>query len=776
MHWKDSITWKLFKYSLLSYLLLAGIFTSLYSFFAYSREKDELDRTLRKIHLTHVPNLVDALWITDSRRTARELEAITRFEYIDRAEVRDDEGRLLFAGSEPSPEAQLRTETLRYEHDDRSIVIGELSIFLGVRRMAMKIINNALLLLLMQTALSTLLAAVAALALHISFGRPLSRFARFIGANESSSSGEPFVLKNRAHDRDELGILVSSFNRQHSATAHSIAEINEMNRRLSAANDRLLHAEAARRRSEERYRELADDLPALVTEFTPDGRWTYVNRAVCESIGMSREALVGRRFSDFVPKEANESERDKYLTLTPEHPFGVSCHEEIQNVHGGRRILEWYTRGSFDEHGNPLLFRSIGIDVTERKRMEEALLKSKESAEWLGRQAESANRAKSAFLANMSHELRTPLNSVIGFLDLLAATPLDERQREYAEYVRTSAHSLLDIISNILDISKIETGKLELNPEFTDIRLLLEQAMSIARGTAGEKGLRLSLRIADGVPRRIFVDTVRLKQILVNLLGNAIKFTEKGEVELSIGFEEKGDRTGSFLFSVRDTGIGIPEEKKKRLFEAFYQGDETITRRYGGTGLGLSICDALLQKMGSALELESAPGEGSRFFFRIAAEYAAEETNEAPLEHPSDAPSQTDFLPLHPAKEPSVLIVEDQRMNRLLLQKLVGRLIPQAIVIEAADGEEGVEMFRRHAPDIVFMDLQMPGKDGFHATSDIRAMETDGRRTLIVALTADAQPETRERCLGAGMDEYLAKPMSVGDLRHILERWIRRVE
>lgn len=775
MRWKDSSTWKLFLYSLLSYLLLTALFTSLYGFFAASREREELERTLFKIQRTHVPSLVEALWITDGLRIRRELDAMARFEYIDRAEVRDDEGHIFFAGAESAPSSDLRTEALHYERDCRSIPVGELSLFVGVRRMFLKTVKNVLLVLLLQTLLSILLAAVAALAFHFSYGKPLARFARFISEN-TRTSPEPFVLKNRAHDRDELGILVSSFNRQHSATAHSIAEINEMNRRLSAANALLLQAEEARRRSEERYRELADDLPALVTEFTADGRWTYVNRAVCESIGMSREALVGRRFSDFVPKEANESERDKYLTLTPEHPFGVSCHEEIQNVHGGRRMLEWYTRGSFDEHGNPLLFRSIGIDVTERKRMEEALLKSKESAEWLGRQAESANRAKSAFLANMSHELRTPLNSVIGFLDLLAATPLDEKQREYAEYVRTSAHSLLDIISNILDISKIETGKLELNPEFTGIRLLLEQAMSIARGTAGEKGLRLSLRIADGVPRRIFVDTVRLKQILVNLLGNAIKFTEKGEVELSISFEEKGDRTGSFLFSVRDTGIGIPEEKKKRLFEAFYQGDETITRRYGGTGLGLSICDALLQKMGSALELESAPGEGSRFFFRIAAEYAAEETNEAPLEHPSDAPSQTDFLPLHPAKEPSVLIVEDQRMNRLLLQKLVGRLIPQATVIEAADGEEGVEMFRRHAPDIVFMDLQMPGKDGFHATSDIRAMETDGRRTLIVALTADAQPETRERCLGAGMDEYLAKPMSVGDLRHILERWIRRVE
>lgn len=649
MHWKDSSTWKLFKYSLLSYLLLAGLFTTLYSLFAYSSEKDEMERTLYKVRQTHVPNLVDALWITDEQRVQRELDAIARFEFVDRAEVRDDEGRILFAGSERSPDAELRTETLRYAHDDRSVVVGELSVFLGVRRIALKIINNTLLMLLLQTALSVLLATVAALAFHVSFGRPLSRFARFISADESFVSGEPFVLEGRTHDRDELGILVSSFNRQHSATARSIAEMNEMNMRLRNAN-----------------------------------------------------ALL--------------------------------------------------------------------------RQSEEALRTSKESAEWLGRQAESANRAKSVFLANMSHELRTPLNSVIGFLDLLGATPLDEKQREYLGYVRTSAHSLLDVISNILDISKIETGKLELKPEFTNIRRLLEQAMSIARGTAVEKGLRLLLRIDDATPRRIFVDAIRLKQVLVNLLGNAIKFTGKGEVELSLRFEETGGETGRFLFSIRDTGIGIPEEKQERLFEPFYQGDESITRLYGGTGLGLPICDALLQRMGSSLELESESGEGSRFFFTLVAGYADDEEAEEPFDASGHAPSDSVLLAIHTPEQPTVLIVEDQRLNRMLLKKLVDALLPSATVYEAVDGVEGVELFERHAPDIVFMDLQMPRKDGFHAATEIRSLEADGRRSLIIALTADAQPETRESCLESGMDDYLTKPVSIHDLRRVLEHRATRTE
>lgn len=649
MHWKDSSTWKLFKYSLLSYLLLAGLFTTLYSLFAYSREKDEMEGTLYKVHQTHVPNLVDALWITDTQRVQRELDAIARFEYIDRVEVRDDEGYILFAGTEHSPDTEGRTETLRCAHDDRSVVVGELSVFLGIRRMALKIVNNALLLLLLQTALSVLLATIAALAFHISFGRPLYRFARFISADEGSVSEEPFVLENRAHDRDELGILVSSFNRQHRTTARSIAEMNEMNMQLSNAN-----------------------------------------------------ALL--------------------------------------------------------------------------RQSEEALRTSKESAEWLGRQAESANRAKSIFLANMSHELRTPLNSVIGFLDLLGATPLDEQQREYLGYVGTSAHSLLDVISNILDISKIETGKLELKPEFTNIRRLLEQAMNIARGTAVEKGLRLVLRVEDTTPRRIFVDAIRLKQVLVNLLGNAVKFTEKGEVELSLRFEETGGETGRFLFSIRDTGIGIPEEKQERLFEPFYQGDESITRQYGGTGLGLPICDALLQRMESALELESESGEGSRFFFTLVAGYADDEEIEEACDAPEHAPSESLLLAIHTPEQPTVLIVEDQRLNRMLLKKLVDALLPSATVYEAVDGVEGVELFERHAPDIVFMDLQMPRKDGFHAATEIRALEADGRRALIIALTADAQPETRESCLESGMDDYLTKPVSIHDLRRVLGHGAMRAE
>ncbi|PKL02925.1 MAG: hypothetical protein CVV55_01980, partial [Synergistetes bacterium HGW-Synergistetes-2] len=251
LHWKDSSTWKLFKYSLLSYLLLAGLFTMLYSLFAYSRQKDEMERTLYKVHQTHVPNIVDALWITDKQRVQRELDAIARFENIDRVEVRDDEGHILFTGSEPLPDAERRIETLRYEHGDRSVVVGELSVFLDIRGMALKIVNNALLLLLLQTALSVLLATVAALAFHVSFGRPLSRFARFISADEGSVSEEPFVLENRAHDRDELGILVSSFNRQRSATARSIAEINEMNMQLSDANALLRQSEEALRTSKE---------------------------------------------------------------------------------------------------------------------------------------------------------------------------------------------------------------------------------------------------------------------------------------------------------------------------------------------------------------------------------------------------------------------------------------------------------------------------------------------------------------------------------------------
>ena len=437
-----------------------------------------------------------------------------------------------------------------------------------------------------------------------------------------------------------------------------------------------------------------------------------------------------------------------------------------------------------NDTGDAKVCRMVIIDISEHKRMQEALRAAKEEAESLGGQAETANRAKSAFLANMSHEIRTPLNGVIGFLDLLAETPLDTMQREYAEYIRTSAYSLLEVINDVLDISKIEADKLDLERLRTDTREILRQAVAIVGGVAKTKKLPLSLRIEKEVPRYAVVDPLRLKQILINLLGNAVKFTEKGSVELALDFEAREGGKGDFLFSVRDTGIGIGAEDREKLFKPFCQADASSTRKYGGTGLGLAISDALLKKMGSSLELESAPGEGSRFFFTLRTDFIADETAREPLGDaaPREAFRNVPLQPVRTAKLPLILIVEDVALNRKMLRMVVSKFVPEASFFEAVDGDEGVALFRKYSPDLVFMDIQMPGTDGYKATVEMRTLEKEavasgaekrrGRRTPVVALTADIQPGTKEACFASGMDAYLSKPINMNALLEILERYL----
>lgn len=421
--------------------------------------------------------------------------------------------------------------------------------------------------------------------------------------------------------------------------------------------------------------------------------------------------------------------------------------------------------------GRKLIF-CICRDVTERKRAEKSLRETLDNARILQREAESANRAKTTFLANMSHEIRTPLNGVIGFLGLLADTPLDEVQKEYIEYIDTSARLLLDILSNVLDISKIEAERLELHAVLSDIRRTVEHSIAPLRPAAAEKRIALSANVDDNVPALATFDPVRLEQVLVNLTNNAVKFTERGSVTLSVRFAPLKENVGALTFGVTDTGIGIPPEERKRVFEPFYQADNSNTRKYGGIGLGLSISQRILQMMGSSLEIHSVPGEGSSFFFTLRLAYEAAEAR-SPAATP--LPEEKRGFP-HARRKGNrvILLAEDERLNMKMLAIMLSKLAPFASVVQAEDGEKAVELFREHRPDLVLMDLQMPVIDGLQATAEIRAIEakeSPGKeRCYIVALTADVLPETRGECLAGGMDDYLSKPVRREEIMTVLER------
>ncbi|HET9211941.1 MAG TPA: ATP-binding protein [Thermoanaerobaculia bacterium] len=377
--------------------------------------------------------------------------------------------------------------------------------------------------------------------------------------------------------------------------------------------------------------------------------------------------------------------------------------------------------------------------------------------------AEEASHSKSEFLANMSHEIRTPLNAVLGMMSLLSETPLSPAQREYVTTARGSGAALLAVINDILDVSKIEAGKLEIETAPFVLRECLEEAIAILTPKAEGKELALRCRVADGVPAAIESDAARLRQILVNLLDNAIKFTPRGEVSLEAEPGPERDGLAEIRFAVRDTGIGIPEDRLERLFKPFSQADSSMSRLYGGTGLGLVICRRLAELLGGRMWVESAPGQGSTFFFTLRGRPAlALPSRSTPETAELAGPRLAERLPLR------ILLAEDNSINQRVGLLLLERMGYAADV--AGNGIEVLEALRRQPYDLILMDVQMPGMDGLEAARRIRAEFPVERQPRIVALTANVLREQREACLAAGMDDFVQKPVVFAELRAALSR------
>lgn len=370
--------------------------------------------------------------------------------------------------------------------------------------------------------------------------------------------------------------------------------------------------------------------------------------------------------------------------------------------------------------------------------------------------AEMASRAKSIFLANMSHEIRTPMNGVIACVQLLQDTRLTKAQKELVNLISRSSNDLLNIINDILDLSKIEAGRLQLTREPFDIQQLVQDACDLNRAVADDKGVNLVVRVEPGTPHWVLGDPVRVRQVLMNLVSNAIKFTSEGSVKVEVGYDRIDDNRYNIILEISDTGIGIPKDRIDKIFESFEQGDVQIGRHYGGTGLGLTICKNLVDLMDGYLEVESVAGKGASFIITLPFTLT-----QAPEEERSTASVNKNY-------GKKVLVAEDNVVNQRVAQKMLNRVGIDADIV--FDGEAAIEAANNRRYDLIMMDIEMPVVNGIEAARAIQAGNGPNKRTPILALTASVLEEDRKRVLEAGMQGFLAKPVRLNQLTQELDR------
>ncbi len=475
---------------------------------------------------------------------------------------------------------------------------------------------------------------------------------------------------------------------------------------------------------------------------------TYVNKTFLKLLSYQKsKELIGRTARSFF------SDKNKYDEIEDELKLKGSWHGELLAIRRDNSYSNVYITVNYvySEEGKPICIMASFIDITKRKKTEIELLKAKKNAE-------EASMAKSNFLANMSHEIRTPMNGILGFLHLLENTQLNQEQAEYTSNIKTSTETLLTVINDILDVSKIESGKMELDHQSFDLYKAIHKSIIPFTAKAEEKGIQLNHHLKNNVPQYVFGDEHKLRQVISNLVNNAVKFTDVGNISINV----ERLSTGMIQFTIEDTGVGMSKNTLSKIFQPFTQGDVSSTRRYGGTGLGLTICKSVIEMMGGSIQVYSEENKGTKFIFTV-------HLKEAECLDTNKKDDNKFTMNENNLSQLKILIVEDNEVNKDFFVALLKMKRIDCDVVE--NGKEAVHACLNQHYDIVFMDCQMPIMDGYEATRIIRKRET--KHTIIIAMTADAMKGDLENCLNAGMDDYLSKPIEVKKVMTMIEKYIK---
>jgi PAS domain S-box-containing protein len=503
-------------------------------------------------------------------------------------------------------------------------------------------------------------------------------------------------------------------------------------------------------RREEKYRGIIENMNLGLIEVDTEENICYANQSFCQATGYTPEQLLGQKAVDIFLRGMDT---EMVQQVQERRTKGLSDAYELQMKNArGEEVWMLISGGPlYDDHKQYIGSIGIHLDITAHKKMEvdlrEAILKAEESS-----------HAKELFLANMSHEIRTPMNAIVGMSRLLAQTPLNAQQESFLKAISTSSENLLVIINDILDFSKIEAGKLQIEKVAFEVREVVEQVREVLAYKVEENGLQLQVRIDPKIARVLRGDPFRINQVLLNLTGNAVKFTPSGSVEIIASLKYETPTLQVVEFKVKDTGIGIGKSKLGHIFDSFTQEDNTITRKYGGTGLGLSICKRLVELMGGTIEAESEKNRGTTMCFTLGFEKGCEselEKKETPVEEARSL------------KGKHLLLVEDNEFNRFLATTILGN--HQAIVTEAIHGKEAIDFVKAQSFDLILMDIQMPEMNGWEATHYLR--NELNIQTPIIALTANAIKGEKEKCLNLGMNDYLSKPFEEEEFIERCTRW-----